>query len=205
MGKIVDIKGKKFNRLTVLEYVGNSKWLCKCACGKETIVLGADIRSGHTKSCGCYNSEQAKLRNSTHNKTKTRLYETWEHIKRRCYSITCNDYKNYGSRGIKVCDEWRNDFMAFYNWAIQNGYDDNLTIDRIDNNGNYEPSNCRWVDRYIQANNTRRNHYYIVNGEKLTISEIARKYNMNYNTLNNRLWHGMSIEDALNTPLRKWK
>ena len=178
-------------------------WLCRCDCGKEKIITGTDIKSGHTKSCGCYNSELASQRNRTHGKTETRIYETWQHIKQRCYLPTCKDYINYGGRGIIMCDEWRHDFTAFYDWAMANGYSDNLLIDRIDNNGNYEPTNCRWATRTQQNNNTRRNHYYFINGETLTIAEISKKYNFNYNTLNNRLWHGMTIEEALKKPIRK--
>lgn len=166
MGRFIDLTGQKFGRLTVIKKVGIDKygksiWLCKCDCGNEKEVKSDNLRRGVTKSCGCYNIDMLKRRDKTqisnlnkkHGKYKTRLYRIWQAMKERCYNPNRWNYDKYGGKGIVVCDEWRNDFMNFYNWAMANGYNDNLSIDRIDNNGNYEPSNCRWTDCCMQGYN----------------------------------------------------
>lgn len=174
LGRRKDLTGKQFGYLTVLKRVGYSEtshsalWECKCKCGNIKIVLGNDLTYGHTKSCGC---QKGKI---IHGKGNTRLYRIYNNIKQRCYNSKNVWYKNYGNRGIKICNEWLSDFMNFYNWAINNGYKDDLTIDRIDVNGNYEPTNCRWATRQQQQNNRRLNHYFTYNNETHTGSEWAR-------------------------------
>lgn len=172
MPKLIDLTGQKFGRLTVLERLksvtgSNGKkivvYRCKCECGNIINVYGKFLRSGDKKSCGClyneYHSNANKI-NYKHGMYKTRLYNVWRQMVYRCNTKTGKSYKDYGGRGIKVCEEWQNDFMSFHDWAYSNGYNENAkkgecTIDRINVNGNYEPSNCRWVNSVIQARNKR--------------------------------------------------
>ena len=165
------------------------------------------MRNGDTKSCGCMKKERAiemASKHITHGKTKTRLYRIWFNMKCRCYKKTAPDYPRYGGRGITVCTEWRNDFQDFYDWAMANGYNEELSIDRIDCNGNYCPENCRWADSKIQNNNTRRNHYITYNGETLTIAEWAKKCGIDRNTLHSRLTrYGWTVERALSEVIKK--
>ncbi len=157
MGKFQDLTGKKFHRLTPVKYLGNCKWLCQCDCGNTINVFTQNLKRNNTKSCGCLNKELASQRMTTHGKGNSRIYHIYHGMKERCYTKSNSCYKNYGGRGIKVCDEWLHDFMAFYKWSMNNGYDDSLTIDRIDVNGNYEPKNCRWVTNIEQQRNKRNN------------------------------------------------
>ena len=152
MSKVIELTGQQFGRLLVIERYGSkdgkATWKCRCECGKEVVVVGRDLRKGLTRSCGCLQKELfAKNTNNpaTHRKTGTRLHNEWRGMKARCYIPSCSNYEYYGGRGITVCDEWKDDFLAFEKWALENGYNDDLSIDRIDSDGNYEPSNCRWV------------------------------------------------------------
>ena len=168
-GKPKDLTGKRFSRLTAVECIGKDPrssyrlWRCVCDCGEEVIANTNALTQGDTKSCGCLKHDKTVERNRTHGMSKSRLYRVWSSMKRRCYSPTCKEYPLYGARGIRVCDEWRNSFKVFNDWAISNGYDESAprgecTIDRIDNDGNYEPTNCRIVDMSTQIRNRRSFH-----------------------------------------------
>lgn len=190
--KVKDLTGKRFNRLIVIQRVKNNKhnsamWECQCDCGGKTITSSAHLNSGHTKSCGCLSKELVVKLNKKHNMCKTRLYIIWHNMKARCNNNNNNGYKDYGGRDIKVCEEWNNDFMNFYNWTIQNGYRDDLTIDRIDVNGNYEPNNCRWATTKEQANNKRNNFCITYHGETRTLKQWCEYFNINYGTVKSRI------------------
>lgn len=186
--KKIDLKGKQFGKLKVLELAeirkGHKYWLCQCDCGRKKIIRGSSLISGITSSCNCLRANN----NKTHGKTNTRLFNIWSGMKKRCYNKNNKGYCNYGKRGISICNEWLNSFESFYEWAINNGYREDLTIDRIDNNGNYEPSNCRWTNIKTQCNNRRSNKIIEYNGEKHTISEWSTITGINKNTIWARIY-----------------
>lgn len=163
-----NLTGARFGRLTALYIVPNNnyhtRWHCVCDCGNTKDVLQQNLVNGHVRSCGCLHIERSKekiadynqsMGRESHNETKTRLYQIWVGIKSRCFGVKSSAYREYGSRGISVCDEWKNSFLSFKEWALSHGYSDDLTIDRIDVDGNYSPDNCRWVSNSVQQFNKR--------------------------------------------------
>lgn len=207
MKKYRNLTNQKFGRLTAIKMIKRENhktyWLFKCECGNEIVIPFTYVTTGDCKSCGCYRKEKCKDNaKRTHNMSKTRMYRIWTHMKKRCYDVNAQAYMNYGDRGIKVCNEWKNNFINFYNWAINNGYREDLSIDRIDVNGNYEPSNCRWATIKEQNNNMRRNHWIYYNDEKLTMKQFSEKYNIPYDLVKNRIRYKWSIERIINTPLK---
>lgn len=210
MSKFIDRTGQKFGRLTLIERVENNKfnqvqWKCRCDCGKEVIVKAYSLTTGQTKSCGCLKKEQnyINIAKVKHNMTNTRLYNIWRDMKSRCLNPNNKRHKFYFDKGITVCDEWKNDFMNFYNWAINNGYRDNLTIDRINNNGNYGPKNCRWATITEQNNNQSNNIRIKYNESEYTLSELSKIYNIKRATLYDRIKRGWTIDEALNRKVAK--
>ena len=197
MGKFVDLTGKKYGKLLVIKRIGTGShgqalWECQCECGSKTTVRGDSLRNGHTQSCGCIQKEISGVRmvdlHLTHGMTNTRLYRIWCGVKRRCNNPNDKPFHNYGGRGITVCKEWNDSFEAFCDWALNNGYQETLTIDRINNNGNYCPENCRWATCQEQNNNRRDNYIVSIDGATDTLVNMCRKYGANYNTVSTRIF-----------------
>ena len=211
MPRRIDLTGQRFGRLVVLRYAGRSQgkknlWFCKCDCGNEKIVAIDKLNSGNTKSCGCLQREVHRKCRMTHGKSNTKLYLVWREMITRTENQNAERYSIYGGRGISICDEWRNDFQSFYDWAIQNGYKEGLTIDRIDVNGNYEPDNCRWITPYEQARNLRKNVWITYNRKTMILKDWAKEIGINYNTLWCRIVKsGWTVEKAFETPIDKRK
>lgn len=189
-----DLTGQRFGKLLVIsrdaDYVspqGNriARWKCKCECGSIVSVNGTDLRR-RTKSCGCVQRKAAGEKLTKHGKCNSRIYRIWKGIILRCTNSHHHSYEHYGAKGITVCEEWKR-FETFLEWSIVNGYDDTLSIDRIDNSKGYYPSNCRWATAITQANNTSRNHYLTFRGETHTLIEWSRITGISYSTLRNRI------------------
>lgn len=203
-----DITNKRFGRLVAIEPVGRDKygyvvWRCKCDCGNEKEVSTKNLGHG-TSSCGCLAREQSAKRCEKHGMSRSRLYRVYISMFGRCTNPNAHQYENYGGRGIKVCDEWH-DFEKFAEWALANGYREDkrgkCTLDRIDPNGNYEPTNCRWVTMKTQERNRRNNKLITYNGETHCVAEWAEIVGLKAVTLHHRLKAGWSIEKALTAPL----
>ena len=198
MSKLINLTGKTYGNLVVIKINGRNEykqiiWECRCKCGNIIDVPGYRLRYNQTKSCGCLK----RKRLITHGSTNTHIYNTWWNMKRRCYNQNNPYYKNYGGRGIKVCDEWLNDFTKFKEWSLSNGYTDTLTLDRKDVNGDYEPNNCRWVNNVVQQNNRRNNRYITYNNQTKTIAQWCRIIGIPRSTLYKRLFIlNWSIERA---------
>ena len=204
MRKKINLLGQKFGKLTVIKELderskrGMVMWLCQCDCGNYVKHTCNDLRSGKSKSCGC----SQNMGHPTHGKCDTRIYEIWASMKKRCLNKNCQSYDNYGGRGIIICDEWLK-FENFYTWAIENGYNDNLTLDRVNNNLGYNPNNCRWANRYTQANNKRNNVLITYNGKTQTLPQWCRELNLPYATIWDRVQKGWTDEEILTTPIKK--
>jgi hypothetical protein len=210
MGKRLDIKpGDRFSRLTIIKEVEGQYWgkykhrqfLCKCDCENETTVRLEYLRSEHTTSCGCNRELISFKSRKTHGMSGTNFYNKWASMVRRCRDKSDTNCKNYGARGIKVCVEWL-EFEPFHDWAMVNGYEEGLTIERKDVNGNYEPGNCEWISRSMQARNKRNNHLITYDGETKTLIEWAEELQINYGTLYSRISYGWTIDRAFNLPVR---
>ena len=196
----------KFGRLTVIEFHErkgkNYYWKCQCECGNTRIVQPSRLINGTTVSCGCYNREVI----TKHGLDGNKIYHVFNSMKSRCYSQKNKSYPVYGGRGIKICEEWLNDVTVFHKWAIENGYKEGLTIDRIDVNGDYEPNNCRWITHKEQSYNLRSNKYITYNGRTQTICQWADELNIQRATLCHRIYVAKwSIEKALTTPVKSRK
>ena len=203
--------GDRFGRLVVISESGChikpsgqklKKWLCLCDCGNKHVVIGNKLKGGLTKSCGCFRKEvMSQGPNRSHGMNKTPAYEIWCGMIKRCFNKKSNNYDIYGGRGISVCDEW----LKFENFYRDIGdRPGNASIDRIDNNGNYEPSNCRWATSKEQARNTRSNRIIEFKGESKCLSEWSELFGVKVATLWNRINQGWDIEKALITPTRKF-
>lgn len=160
--RMADLMGRRFGRLLVVDVASSvsrpgapnrSRWLCRCDCGNEKIIQARFLIDGTTKSCGCYSRERNIQAHTTHGSSHSRLYRIWQGMRRRCYDPNNNRFERYGGRGITVCKEWNESFASFQSWALSNGYKDSLSIDRVNNDGSYEPANCRWATPKEQANN----------------------------------------------------
>ena len=171
-------------------------WLCKCDCGNYVTVRAYSLKN-NTRSCGCLQKELTSMSKKTHGLSKNILYSVMYSIKNRCYNKNEPSYKYYGKRGIIICNEWKNNFISFYNWAINNGYKKGLTIDRIDVNGNYEPNNCRWITIQEQQKNKRNTVYIKYNKQIHTLEEWAKITKIPQKTLHQRYYDNWGIEKML--------
>lgn len=203
MGKVIDLMGHQFGRLTVIKRVdnandGHARWLCRCACRKITIVRSNNLRNGTTRSCGCLAIDNTKQRSVIHGyarKNKSKIYQIWRSMINRCTNINSKDYKNYGARGIRVCKRW----FKFENFLTDMGErPDNMTLDRVDNNGNYCKENCRWATIKQQHRNMRSNIFFTINSETKCLKEWCEIRNLKYSTVSMRInQYGWNIEEAL--------
>lgn len=203
--RIKDLTGKRFGRLVVKHFAymrhSTSYWNCLCDCGKQHVVCGTSLTRGSTKSCGCFHDEKAKERATKHGYAHSKIYYVWQAMIKRCQNPKDKSYINYGGRGITVCAEWQN-FMCFYKWAKTHGYKDGKSIDRVDNNMGYSPTNCRWATRKQQNNNTRKTHKITYKNTTKTLTDWCKELGLNHNTIYARIYcYKWPIEKALTTPI----
>lgn len=204
-----ELIGKRFERLVVIKRLeprkGHMHWLCKCDCGNFTEVSTGRLNSGQTKSCGCLQKERAAENKKVHGLyyneggKKSKLYRVWSRMKERCFNPNSFAYKDYGGRGIRVCDEWL-DYEPFHKWSILNNYREGFSIERVDNDGNYEPSNCKWIPISQQASNRRSVRYLTFNGQTMSVTEWGEKLDLKPTNILTRLRRGWTVERALTTP-----
>lgn len=204
-----DLTGQRFGKLIAESccYDREKKimfWKCRCDCGKYCFVRAHMLVHKKTNSCGCLRKESNTQKKTTHGMSKTSIYGTWNAMKGRCYNGANHNYNRYGKRGIIVCDEWKNSFESFYEWAINNGYKKGLSLDRIDNNGNYCPTNCRWVSTNVQNNNRGVSINITYNGKTQNLAEWCKELNLPYIRIWQRLnVYGFTFEEAITEPTHK--
>lgn len=201
--RLIDMGGQRYGAWTILDQAGNTPgggalWSARCDCGTRRVVLGADVRKGKSTNCGCKNVNRLGDLARTHGEGKSRIYTCWQNMRRRCGNPNNVQYPDYGGRGISICPEW-DDFAVFKSWAVASGYRDDLTIERIDVNGNYEPSNCTWADAEVQSNN-RRFVRKMADGRPAPL--VAKENGIPARVFNWRTQNGWSIEEAATHPLR---
>jgi len=195
-----ELTGQRFGKLMVVgpselrSKSGSIQWECQCDCGTKKLYSSYQLLRRSVVSCGCWRKERL----TTHGKKHTRIYGIWGNMKNRCCNKNNPQYKDYGGRKIYVCGEWQNSFETFYDWSMENGYADNLCIDRIDNNDSYSPDNCRWTNNYVQANNKRNTVFVTINGETHSLHEWCIIKNKNYGTVYSRHWRGWSDDKLFN-------
>lgn len=197
---IIDLTGQRFGKLVVItraESKNGARWLCKCDCGIEKVIQGGHLRSGSTESCGCDKLSAIARGNRKHGETKTRLYKIWIGMKSRCYDERHIAWHRYGGRGIRICPDWLYNFEAFRDWALANGYSENLTIDREKNDQGYYPANCRWITAIQQQANKSTTRFIEFGGERLPMSHWARRIGITPQSLSQRIKAGWPLEDAL--------
>lgn len=195
-GHVKDLRGQRFGKVTVQEFDHShgslTYWRCKCDCGNEVLLSRVQLKKNWCPSCGCaptYHNRSKRNNVQTHHMTGTRIYRIWKNMRERCSCKNSDrrDYRNYYARGIKLCEEWENSFESFYEWAMASGYEDTLSIDRIDNDGNYEPSNCRWVNNTEQQRNRRKTVFLTYKGETKALSEWCEIFGLKMKTCYGRL------------------
>lgn len=204
-----NLEGMRFGKLVAVEQAFSSPrgvvWKCKCDCGNETNALCSALINGHKKSCGCFVKETASKVHTKHGKRKERIYHIWKGITQRCNNPNQPAYPKYGGRGITVCKEWEQSFEAFYKWSMENGYNDTLTIERINVNGNYCPENCCWADYKTQQNNRTNNRLITFGGKTKTLAQWSETTGISSSALLYRIKSGWSMADVLQTPLQQGK
>lgn len=209
--KYTELSGKRFGKLLVLCRINRTEdgdnapiWECKCDCGNMTKVKSGNLMNGKTNSCGCIrrkNTSELGRSRRVYSETEKRLRSIWTDMLRRCEKPSNKDFHNYGARGIVVCNEWHS-FDTFKEWSFENGYASSLSIDRVDVNGDYSPSNCKWATVTEQANNKRNTQFVNYNGEKISVANLSREKGVSYPTLLSRIKAGWDIETAVSKPVR---